>query len=264
MFDVQHKRCSFALTTSDGFQETCDGTVGDIPTEWQNKTSVMVRNIPYKCTPTMFEHELNKAGFEDLFDYVYVPVNPGRTTTKGYAFVNFVDARTAYRFKQQFESTMMNGSKKQLEVIPSHMQGFTSNSLHCCKNKYVQGSFDPDPLQQKPLRVEEVATGHFANHIQQYISGPTVLASKETIRQADLAEPGNFAHAQPQALFSRVENFESVRYEGPQCIASMQETSATLFCQMCHVFLEPEGKFCWSCGRRLNGSEPVNVRARVA
>eukprot|EP00928_Gymnodinium_smaydae_P022509 TRINITY_DN1887_c1_g1_i1.p1 TRINITY_DN1887_c1_g1~~TRINITY_DN1887_c1_g1_i1.p1 ORF type:complete len:229 (-),score=21.29 TRINITY_DN1887_c1_g1_i1:711-1397(-) len=57
----------------------------EIPDEWRGKTSVMVRNISYKCTRTLFCDELDKRGFQNLFDYVYIPINAGRGTSKGHA-----------------------------------------------------------------------------------------------------------------------------------------------------------------------------------
>eukprot|EP00928_Gymnodinium_smaydae_P049296 TRINITY_DN33078_c0_g1_i1.p1 TRINITY_DN33078_c0_g1~~TRINITY_DN33078_c0_g1_i1.p1 ORF type:complete len:323 (+),score=12.71 TRINITY_DN33078_c0_g1_i1:56-970(+) len=104
----------------------------DIPSEWQGKTSVMIRNISYKCTRDMFCEELDKAGFQDLFDYVYVPVNAGRGTSKGYAFANFVDDRTAYRFKVRFDGRQMDmpGGVKRLVIIPANLQGFSENASH--------------------------------------------------------------------------------------------------------------------------------------
>eukprot|EP00928_Gymnodinium_smaydae_P053437 TRINITY_DN37422_c0_g1_i1.p1 TRINITY_DN37422_c0_g1~~TRINITY_DN37422_c0_g1_i1.p1 ORF type:complete len:339 (-),score=20.09 TRINITY_DN37422_c0_g1_i1:478-1419(-) len=103
-----------------------------IPSEWQGKTSVMVRNVSYKCTRTMFTDTLNSAGFENAYDYVYLPVNVGRGTSKGYAFVNFSDDITAYRFKEQFDGRTMNipGGSKKLEIIPANLQGYSQNASH--------------------------------------------------------------------------------------------------------------------------------------
>eukprot|EP00928_Gymnodinium_smaydae_P022507 TRINITY_DN1887_c0_g2_i1.p1 TRINITY_DN1887_c0_g2~~TRINITY_DN1887_c0_g2_i1.p1 ORF type:complete len:305 (-),score=29.60 TRINITY_DN1887_c0_g2_i1:521-1435(-) len=104
----------------------------DIPSEWHGKTSVMVRNISYKCSRSMFCEALDKAGYKNMFDYVYVPINAGRGTSKGYAFANFVDDRTAYRFKQQFDGRKMDvpGAFKLLEIIPANLQGYSQNASH--------------------------------------------------------------------------------------------------------------------------------------
>eukprot|EP00928_Gymnodinium_smaydae_P008975 TRINITY_DN13312_c0_g1_i1.p1 TRINITY_DN13312_c0_g1~~TRINITY_DN13312_c0_g1_i1.p1 ORF type:complete len:311 (+),score=38.33 TRINITY_DN13312_c0_g1_i1:58-990(+) len=121
-----------------------------IPSEWEGKTSVMIRNISYKCTRTMFCDELRKAGFEGLFDYVYVPINAGRGTSKGYAFANFLDASTAYSFKEHFDGRKLDipGGVKRLEVIPANLQGFTQNASHYLTKQ----SEDDVPLPRLSLR----------------------------------------------------------------------------------------------------------------
>eukprot|EP00928_Gymnodinium_smaydae_P011165 TRINITY_DN14152_c1_g2_i1.p1 TRINITY_DN14152_c1_g2~~TRINITY_DN14152_c1_g2_i1.p1 ORF type:complete len:301 (+),score=14.69 TRINITY_DN14152_c1_g2_i1:64-966(+) len=109
-----------------------DDDAGKDSNTWKGVTSVMVRNVSYKCTKAMFCDELNRAGFEGLFDYAYVPVNAGRGTSKGYAFANFVDARTAFKFKEQFHGRRMDmpGGTKLLEVIPANLQGYARNVSH--------------------------------------------------------------------------------------------------------------------------------------
>eukprot|EP00928_Gymnodinium_smaydae_P069418 TRINITY_DN5289_c0_g5_i1.p1 TRINITY_DN5289_c0_g5~~TRINITY_DN5289_c0_g5_i1.p1 ORF type:complete len:328 (+),score=37.32 TRINITY_DN5289_c0_g5_i1:74-1057(+) len=106
---------------------------GDVlPSEWQGKTSVMVRNISYKCTRAVFYNMLKRAGFEDSFDYLYLPVIAGRDTSKGYAFINFSDDATAYRFKVHFDGKKLDMPKanKLIEVIPAKLQGFSENESH--------------------------------------------------------------------------------------------------------------------------------------
>eukprot|EP00928_Gymnodinium_smaydae_P039727 TRINITY_DN2706_c0_g1_i1.p1 TRINITY_DN2706_c0_g1~~TRINITY_DN2706_c0_g1_i1.p1 ORF type:complete len:332 (-),score=25.72 TRINITY_DN2706_c0_g1_i1:365-1360(-) len=103
-----------------------------IPSEWQGKTSVMVRNISYKCSRAVFCRQLDKHGFENLYDYVYVPINVGRGTSKGYAFANFASDAVAYRFKALFDGRKMDvpGGLKPLQVIPANLQGYMENASH--------------------------------------------------------------------------------------------------------------------------------------
>eukprot|EP00928_Gymnodinium_smaydae_P091066 TRINITY_DN74772_c0_g1_i1.p1 TRINITY_DN74772_c0_g1~~TRINITY_DN74772_c0_g1_i1.p1 ORF type:complete len:340 (-),score=10.24 TRINITY_DN74772_c0_g1_i1:188-1207(-) len=102
-----------------------------VPDEWRGKTSVLVRNLSYMCTRKIFE-EMLKEGFDGLYDYLYVPMDVARSTSKGYAFVNFVDPPTAYRFHQVFHRSMPSipGTLKLLDVIPSHLQGRAANVSH--------------------------------------------------------------------------------------------------------------------------------------
>eukprot|EP00928_Gymnodinium_smaydae_P090932 TRINITY_DN7463_c0_g1_i1.p1 TRINITY_DN7463_c0_g1~~TRINITY_DN7463_c0_g1_i1.p1 ORF type:complete len:337 (-),score=51.02 TRINITY_DN7463_c0_g1_i1:490-1500(-) len=143
-----------AALQQDVLQETLDqndsgNTCAGIPSEWQGKTSVMVRNLSYKCTRDMFRDELHQAGFVNSFDYVYVPVNTKRGTCKGYAFLNFVDVATAYMFKQKFDGRLMDvpGAVKPLEVIPANKQGFSENVSHYIdKRNEISTIVKPFPL----------------------------------------------------------------------------------------------------------------------
>eukprot|EP00928_Gymnodinium_smaydae_P077687 TRINITY_DN610_c0_g1_i7.p1 TRINITY_DN610_c0_g1~~TRINITY_DN610_c0_g1_i7.p1 ORF type:complete len:314 (-),score=35.91 TRINITY_DN610_c0_g1_i7:511-1452(-) len=133
----------------------------DIPSEWHGKTSVMVRNISYKCCRMTFSEALDKAGYKNLFDYVYVPINSVRATSKGYAFVNFVDDRTAYRFKNQFEGRKMDvpGSFKLLEIIPANLQGYSQNSTHyIAKQSELTAASNTHPAQMShfPMKLSQV------------------------------------------------------------------------------------------------------------
>eukprot|EP00928_Gymnodinium_smaydae_P001356 TRINITY_DN10501_c0_g2_i1.p1 TRINITY_DN10501_c0_g2~~TRINITY_DN10501_c0_g2_i1.p1 ORF type:complete len:471 (-),score=67.42 TRINITY_DN10501_c0_g2_i1:695-2068(-) len=106
--------------------------VDDVPIEWRGKTSVMIRNISYQCFEGKLRDMLRRAGFENLFDYVFVPINASRGTSKGYAFVNFLEASIAHEFKKQFDGHKMDisGGSKRLEVIPANLQGRFENASH--------------------------------------------------------------------------------------------------------------------------------------
>eukprot|EP00928_Gymnodinium_smaydae_P056532 TRINITY_DN39900_c0_g1_i1.p1 TRINITY_DN39900_c0_g1~~TRINITY_DN39900_c0_g1_i1.p1 ORF type:complete len:324 (-),score=33.57 TRINITY_DN39900_c0_g1_i1:262-1233(-) len=122
----------------------------DLPIEWRGKTSVMVRNLSYKCTSPMFRRELCQEGFENLFNYLYVPLNRDSRTSKGYAFINFVDAHTAFAFKEKFDANVMNipGSRKPLEVIPAKLQGYHENTMHYHNKRLETGTSSfPSPAQ---------------------------------------------------------------------------------------------------------------------
>eukprot|EP00928_Gymnodinium_smaydae_P032603 TRINITY_DN23565_c0_g1_i4.p1 TRINITY_DN23565_c0_g1~~TRINITY_DN23565_c0_g1_i4.p1 ORF type:complete len:277 (+),score=34.54 TRINITY_DN23565_c0_g1_i4:51-881(+) len=133
------------------FGKLANATPIDIPSEWQGKTSVMVRNISYKCSRMMFCEELDRAGFQNQYDYVYVPVNAGRGTSKGYAFANFADDRTAYRFKVHFDGFKMNvpGGVKLLEVIPANLQGYAQNASHYISK---QSEMSVAPSEEHPTQ----------------------------------------------------------------------------------------------------------------
>jgi len=54
------------------------------------RTTVMLRNLPNNYTRDMFLCLLDEEGLSNLYDFVYLPMDFGRDANLGYAFVNFV------------------------------------------------------------------------------------------------------------------------------------------------------------------------------
>eukprot|EP00928_Gymnodinium_smaydae_P001358 TRINITY_DN10501_c0_g2_i3.p1 TRINITY_DN10501_c0_g2~~TRINITY_DN10501_c0_g2_i3.p1 ORF type:complete len:291 (-),score=26.91 TRINITY_DN10501_c0_g2_i3:360-1193(-) len=145
----------------------------DVPPEWRGKTSVMIRNIAYNCFEEMLRDELHRTGFGGLFDSVFVPLNVERGTSKGYAFVRFFDASTAYEFKERFDGRKMDisGGTKRLRISPANLQCHSQNVLqpqwkHCevfeatklslLQNAPIKGcdrSIFPDHRSNSPMKV---------------------------------------------------------------------------------------------------------------
>eukprot|EP00928_Gymnodinium_smaydae_P022479 TRINITY_DN18865_c1_g2_i1.p1 TRINITY_DN18865_c1_g2~~TRINITY_DN18865_c1_g2_i1.p1 ORF type:complete len:412 (-),score=44.53 TRINITY_DN18865_c1_g2_i1:50-1285(-) len=128
---------------------------GSIPSEWEGKTTVMIKNIPYKSTEDMLRRELEKAGFERSFDLIHLPTNRASSTSKGYAFVNFVNSELAYSFKQMFDLKVLDmpGAKKGLEIIPARLQGLLANSREKQSDTLVEASQKPCPAAAQPMYV---------------------------------------------------------------------------------------------------------------
>eukprot|EP00928_Gymnodinium_smaydae_P055216 TRINITY_DN3880_c0_g1_i2.p1 TRINITY_DN3880_c0_g1~~TRINITY_DN3880_c0_g1_i2.p1 ORF type:complete len:312 (-),score=38.74 TRINITY_DN3880_c0_g1_i2:470-1405(-) len=193
-----------------------------VPSEWQGKSSVMVRNISYKCTRGMFRDELCKAGFEGLFDYVYVPVNVGRGTSKGYAFVNFVDAQTAFTFKQRFDGNRMDvpGGMKLLEVIPANLQGYAKNVSH-----YID-------------KQNEVS----ATLKSRQVSLPRAADVRGEWKANGVAATGTFGGSRKPSENVAVTSELNEKYAGPGP-----------YCPMCGKHVLSKARFCQWCGAELHG-----------
>ena len=57
----------------------------------QERTTIMLRNLPNNYTREMLLGMLDEHGFVGLYDFVYLPCDFCRDANLGYAFVNFVD-----------------------------------------------------------------------------------------------------------------------------------------------------------------------------
>mmetsp|Transcript_90573 Transcript_90573/g.189436 ORF Transcript_90573/g.189436 Transcript_90573/m.189436 type:complete len:376 (+) Transcript_90573:53-1180(+) len=68
--------------------------------EW--RTTVMIRGLPEAMTRQMLEELINSEGFFGSYDFMYVPADLGSGLCFCHAFVNFVSAEEAKRFRRHF------------------------------------------------------------------------------------------------------------------------------------------------------------------
>eukprot|EP00928_Gymnodinium_smaydae_P044919 TRINITY_DN29989_c0_g1_i1.p1 TRINITY_DN29989_c0_g1~~TRINITY_DN29989_c0_g1_i1.p1 ORF type:complete len:390 (-),score=36.97 TRINITY_DN29989_c0_g1_i1:713-1882(-) len=103
-----------------------EDVVSKVPLEWQGKTSVMLKNIPYVCTYQGLRDALQEAGFAHDYDYMYMPMDADTSSNRGYAFINFLNDEAAYHFRMHFNFRKWQGGcswPKLLEVTPANLQG---------------------------------------------------------------------------------------------------------------------------------------------
>eukprot|EP00929_Paragymnodinium_shiwhaense_P120604 TRINITY_DN92580_c0_g1_i1.p1 TRINITY_DN92580_c0_g1~~TRINITY_DN92580_c0_g1_i1.p1 ORF type:complete len:371 (-),score=61.27 TRINITY_DN92580_c0_g1_i1:58-1170(-) len=102
------------------------------PEEPSPYTTVMLRNIPNKCTREMLIMLLN-VDFPGGFDFVYLPIDFKNKCNVGYAFVNFVNEALRARFVEIYEGVEMSecfpglNAKRTAEVFPARVQGVAEN-----------------------------------------------------------------------------------------------------------------------------------------
>mmetsp|Transcript_12614 Transcript_12614/g.39407 ORF Transcript_12614/g.39407 Transcript_12614/m.39407 type:complete len:752 (+) Transcript_12614:62-2317(+) len=81
-------------------------------------TTMMLRNIPSRCTRLMLLKQLDHNGFQGEYDLVYVPVDrSNKGNSLGYAFINFRDATAASRFAARFHGAPAR------EIFPELLTG---------------------------------------------------------------------------------------------------------------------------------------------
>lgn len=67
-----------------------------------NRTTLMIRNLPPDFTRQMLEELLDEEGFAACYDFIYLPADILSGTCFCYAFINFTMPEDAQRFKRHF------------------------------------------------------------------------------------------------------------------------------------------------------------------
>uniref|UniRef100_A0A7S2NE37 RRM domain-containing protein n=1 Tax=Alexandrium andersonii TaxID=327968 RepID=A0A7S2NE37_9DINO len=69
----------------------------------QSLTTVMLRNLPNDYTRAMLQKLLEKRGFGNKYDFLYLPTDFTRRAGLGYAFVNMLSAKDAQAIRDSLE-----------------------------------------------------------------------------------------------------------------------------------------------------------------
>lgn len=71
-------------------------------------------------------NEINAAGFEGTFDFLYLPLDQKLGRSRGYAYIQFRTADDAERFREQFDNRYVGGRHSgltsQVVVSPKTVQ----------------------------------------------------------------------------------------------------------------------------------------------
>jgi hypothetical protein len=68
----------------------------------EEKTTVMLRNVPYNVTRDSVTKMMDDAGFKGEYDFIYMPIDFRSKSGFGYAFINLVSCAAAERFFAHF------------------------------------------------------------------------------------------------------------------------------------------------------------------
>lgn len=91
------------------------------------RTTLMVRNIPNKYTQSAVLEEINEQ-FVGLYDFFYLPIDFKNKCNVGYAFINFIEARSIVPFFCKFNGRRWNrfNSEKVCAITYARIQGKAS------------------------------------------------------------------------------------------------------------------------------------------
>ena len=112
-------------------------------------TTVMVRNVPRKCTQRMLLNDIVMEGYSEAIDFVYLPTDISTGKNLGYAFVNFTHPYYAETFRKSFHKkhlSSMRGSRTGLSVSYAVIQGLDANVSNVLKNASVHRIRNPEYL----------------------------------------------------------------------------------------------------------------------
>jgi hypothetical protein len=135
------------------------------------RTTVMIKNIPNNYTRDMLLELLDSIGFALRYNFVYLPMDFHRRANLGYAFVNLVsprDAQTIMQYLHGFADWSVCASDKVCEMtwgyplqgLEAHVQRFRNSPVmheHVPENfkplLFYQGVPTPLPAPTKRLRM---------------------------------------------------------------------------------------------------------------
>ncbi|CAE8708865.1 unnamed protein product, partial [Polarella glacialis] len=100
------------------------------PLESEPVTTLMLRNLPKELTQPGLLEELDRSGFAELYDFVYMPGSFDAKEGKGYAFVNFSTTAAAGALVGAWHRSRRCGVREDapaLNISPAALQGFAVN-----------------------------------------------------------------------------------------------------------------------------------------
>merc|ERR1719261_987910 len=83
--------------------QSSDSNVVQAETREEQRTTVILRNLPNNYTRGMLLDLLDDEGFAQKYDFIYIPVDFSTQAGLGYAFVNLVSPNDALAFWAHFE-----------------------------------------------------------------------------------------------------------------------------------------------------------------
>lgn len=106
----------------------------------QGVVTVMLRQVPRHYSQLMMLAEVNRRGFQGLYDFFYLPFDLKKGINVGFGFVSFTQPKHALAFRKEFDglvldTTCLKGTCKPLHVHPASVQGYEANFQHFSATK---------------------------------------------------------------------------------------------------------------------------------
>lgn len=114
----------------------------------EKRTTVMIKNIPNKYTQQMLLDSIEKH-FVRTFDFFYLPIDFKNKCNVGYAFINFLDAKTIPKFYNEYNGRRWErfNSEKVCALAYARIQGRQGLIQHFQSSSVM----NQDDIKVKPL-----------------------------------------------------------------------------------------------------------------
>lgn len=116
--------------------------------------TVMIQQIPYEYLQSELMIEINNAGFEGTFDFIFLPMCQKRHGNIGFAFVNFLSPIFAERFYRRYHHQKLDcfDATLTVNVLPADVQGFEQSVAHFYSSWHRRKrKRHPAPIVLRPL-----------------------------------------------------------------------------------------------------------------
>lgn len=122
---------------------------GRFPHKGLKVLSLMVRRVPRTYTQQQLMDEVDNAGFDESYDFFYLPWDQKNKRNRGFAFINFYSVMDADRFYVRYNSSRLDSGKARdaLEVVAANTQGF-------------EAAYEHFRVQNKPCELDDQSPWH--------------------------------------------------------------------------------------------------------
>lgn len=146
-----------------------------------NRTTLMIQNVPSKCTNNMMVEMLDTAGFSGKYDFVYAPTDFRTYTAFGYAFVNFTTNKIAVQALEVLAGL----------ICPTWREQKVAFDVNWCEAhqglKVHVNKYQNSPVMH-PSVLEEYKPLIFKNGLRQPFPAPTKAIKEPRLRRSNPAE----------------------------------------------------------------------------
>mmetsp|Transcript_20609 Transcript_20609/g.40269 ORF Transcript_20609/g.40269 Transcript_20609/m.40269 type:complete len:537 (+) Transcript_20609:163-1773(+) len=229
------------------------------PVSWDDAVvTVMVRQIPRHFTQLTFLMEVKARGFDELFDFLYLPFDHKKGINVRYGFLGFIEAKYAQDFRREFDGTFlderMKAKWKPVRVQPANVQGYDANYQHFVQSQTRQRQdiqFSPlfRPGASSKPRGEWRHPGRTqANTVpvreqQQSQSSPYAAADATCCREEGSACPVPAAATSEQSALDAARQSSHAEHFHPG--------NSPIACHACGAPHGAKHNFCSTCGAQV-------------